>query len=91
MNWLKLNDRNPLYTILADKYEVKHYVSKIIGENYVVPCYGNWGRYKDINFDELPDKFVLKATHDSGGLVICKDKSLLDHKKNKALMDKVLY
>lgn len=90
LNWLKLNDRNPLYTILADKYEVKHYVSKIIGENYVVPCYGIWGGYKDINFDELPDKFVLKATHDSGGLVICKDKSLLDHKKNKALMDKVL-
>ena len=78
LQWLKLYDRKQIYTTMVDKYEVKEYVSKIIGDRYVIPTYNVWNNVEDINFDLLPDQFVLKCTHDSGGLVICKDKSRLD-------------
>lgn len=75
LQWLKLYDHNPLYTMLVDKYEVKKYVANKIGEQYVIPTLGIWDRVEDININSLPNQFVLKCTHDSGGLVICKDKS----------------
>lgn len=78
IQWLKLHDRNPLYTNLVDKYQVKEYISELIGKEYTVPTLGIWDNFDDIDFDSLPDQFVLKCTHDSGGLVICKDKSRLD-------------
>lgn len=78
LQWLKLYDRNPDYTRMVDKYEVKNYVKDIIGEEYIIPTLGVWDKFEDINFDELPQQFVLKCTHDSGGLVICKNKSTLD-------------
>lgn len=78
LQWLKIHDRNPLYTTLVDKYEVKKYVGERIGEDYIVPLLGVWEHFDDIDFDQLPDRFVLKCTHDSGGLVICKDKAKLD-------------
>lgn len=74
LQWLKLNDRNPLYIDLVDKFQVKRYVSEIIGEKYIVPTLGVWSCFDEINFDELPNQFVLKCTHDSGGIIICKDK-----------------
>lgn len=90
IQWLKLNDRNPLYTKLVDKYEVKKYVSDKIGEQYVIPTLGIWNSFDKIDFESLPDKFVLKCTHDSGGLVICHNKddlNILDIKNriNKSL------
>lgn len=78
LQWLKLYDRNPDYTKMVDKYEVKNYVKDIIGEEYIIPTLGVWDRFEDIDFNKLPQQFVLKCTHDSGGLVICKDKSKLD-------------
>ncbi len=81
INWLKLYDRNPLYTRMVDKYEVKEYVAGIIGEQYVIPTLGVWDRAEDIDFDSLPDQFVLKATHDSGRVVICTDKTKLNRTK----------
>lgn len=78
LNWLKLYDRNPLYTTLVDKYAVKDWVSEKIGKQYVIPTLGVWDKFDDIDFNELPNQFVLKCTHDSGGLVICKDKASLD-------------
>ena len=75
IQWLKLHDRNPLYTRLVDKYEVRQYVKDMIGEEYLIPLLGVWDNFDDIDFDALPNQFVLKCTHDSGGLVICKDKS----------------
>lgn len=83
LQWLKLHDRKPEYTTMVDKYAVKEYVSSIIGEEYVIPTLGVWDRFEDIDFNTLPNQFVLKATHDSGGLVICKDKSHLDYEKAK--------
>jgi len=78
LQWLKLYNRKPEYTKMVDKYEAKKYVADIIGEEYIVPTLGVWDRVNDIDFDKLPNKFVLKCTHDSGGLVICRDKSTLD-------------
>lgn len=79
LQWLKINDRNPLYTTLADKYKMKEWVSEKIGEEYVVPLLGVWDKAEDIDFDKLPNQFVLKCNHNSGlGMVICKDKSKLN-------------
>ena len=78
LQWLKLYDRNPEYTRMVDKFEAKKYVAERIGEEYIVPTLGVWDRFDEIDFDALPDQFVLKCTHDSGGLVICKDKKSLD-------------
>lgn len=72
LNWLKINNHDARYTLLVDKYAVKEYVSKIIGSQYIIPTFGVWDRAEDIEFEALPDKFVLKATHDSGRVVICK-------------------
>lgn len=73
LQWLKLYDRNPKYTKMVDKYLVKEFVSSIIGEEYIIPTIGVWENFEDIDFNLLPNQFVLKCTHDSGGIVICKD------------------
>lgn len=78
LQWLKLYDHRSEYTTMVDKYTVKKYVADRIGEEYVIPLLGVWNRVEDIDFDSLPDRFVLKTTHDSGGVVICKDKNKLD-------------
>lgn len=78
LQWLKVNNHNPLFSTMVDKYAVKQFVVEKIGEEYVVPTIGVWKSFDDINFDALPQQFVLKCTHDSGGLIICKDKNLLD-------------
>lgn len=78
LQWLKLYDRRSTYTTLVDKYAVKEYVAQIIGNKYIIPTLGVWEKFDDINFDNLPNQFVLKCTHDSGGLVICKNKETFD-------------
>ena len=78
LQWLKLYDRKPEYTIMVDKYLAKKYVADKIGEEYIIPTLGVWDKFEDIDFEKLPNQFVLKCTHDSGGLVICKDKAKLD-------------
>ena len=90
LQWMKLYDHNPLYTTLVDKYEVKQYISEKIGSQYVIPTIGVWDTVDDIDFDQLPNQFVLKSTHDSGGLVICKDKRIFDIKKAKRVLKKSL-
>ena len=80
LQWLKLYNRRPEYTTMVDKYEVKKYVADRIGEEYIIPTLGVWDRFEDIDFDTLPEQFVLKCTHDSGGLIIVRDKSKLDKK-----------
>lgn len=96
LNWLKLHDHNPLYTKLVDKYEVKQYVSDVIGSQYVIPTLGVWDSFDEIRFDDMPNQFVLKCTHDSEGLIIVKEKGLLDwnfarSKLNKALNQNFYY
>ena len=83
--WLKLHDHNPEYTNLVDKYAVKEIVAQKIGERYVIPTLGVWERPEDIEWEKLPNRFVLKTTHGGGntGVVICKDKTSFD--KDKAI------
>lgn len=83
LQWLKLYDRKPEYTKMVDKYEVKKYVANIIGDEYIIPTIGIYNNFDEINFEELPKQFVMKCTHDSGGIVICKDKQKLDLKEAK--------
>lgn len=90
LQWLKLYNRNPEYTKMVDKYEAKKYVASIIGEEYIVPTYGVWNKFSEIDFDSLPNQFVLKTTHDSGGVVICKDKAKFDYKAAKKKLTKSL-
>lgn len=78
LQWLKLNNRKPEYTQMVDKVGAKEYVANIIGGEYIIPTIGVWDSVDDIDFDKLPNQFVLKCTHDSGGIVICPDKSKLD-------------
>lgn len=80
LQWLKLYWHNPILTTLVDKYAVKGFVKERIGERYVIPTIGVWDKVSDIDWNKLPNQFVLKSTHDSGGLVICKDKSQLDRR-----------
>ena len=80
LQWLKLYDRRPKYTQMVDKVEAKKYVASIIGEDHIIPTLAVYDRAEAIDFDALPNQFVLKCTHDSGGIVICRDKSKLDRK-----------
>ena len=91
LQWLKLYDRNPNYSMLVDKYEVKKYVSSVIGSEYIIPTIGVWKRFEDICFAELPDQFVLKCTHDSHGMVICTDKKALDIRDTKKNLEKAMH
>lgn len=78
LQWLKLNDRKPEYATMVDKYEVRGYIEDLLGDKYLIPCLGIYDSVDDIDIDALPDRFVLKCTHDSGSVEICKDKSSFD-------------
>jgi hypothetical protein len=90
LQWLKLNYRKPIMTAMVDKYEVKKYIADLIGEEYIIPTLGVWDRFEDIDFDKLPNQFVLKCTHDSGGVIICKDKSELNKTQAQKKLEKCL-
>lgn len=90
IQWLKLHDRNEKYVKLVDKYEVKEYIANKFGRELVIPTLGVWDRFEQINFNDLPDKFVLKCTHDSGGVVICTSKLEFDVEKAKKTLNRCL-
>lgn len=92
LNWLKVYDRRPIYTTMVDKLAAKEYVKSIIGEKYIIPTFGVWERGEDIDWDILPNQFVLKTTHGAGnsGVVICKDKVALDKEKTIKKLNKSL-
>lgn len=87
LQWVKLYDRNPSYTKLCDKYEVKEYVRNIIGDKYIVTNLGLYNSFDEIDFNKLPNQFVLKCTHDSGGLVICKDKNNFNKERARKIIN----
>lgn len=90
IQWLKLNDKKSIYSKLADKSMAKKIVGDIIGENHIIKTLGIWDSYDAINFDTLPDQFVLKTTHDSGTVLLCKDKKSFDFIKAKKRLNKSL-
>ena len=84
LQWLKVHDHNPLYTMMVDKYLVRDYIREKLGEEYLIPLIGAWDNPEEIDFDALPDQFVLKCNHNSGvGMYICRDKSKMDVNKVK--------
>jgi hypothetical protein len=88
MQWLKLYNRKPEYTDMVDKYKVREYISKKIGEEYLIPLVGGpYYRVDEIDIDKLPNQFVLKCNHDSGSIVICNDKSKFDFEAAKKKLD----
>lgn len=90
LQWLKLHDRKPEYSKMVDKYEVKKYVAERIGEQYIIPTLGVWDKFEDICFEELPEQFVLKCTHDSGSTLICYDKANFDKATAREFINKRL-
>ena len=90
LQWLKLHDRNPLYTTLVDKCAVKEWVAERIGPEYVTKTYARWDRAEDIDISSLPERFVLKTNHDSGGIAICRDRETFDLDKAKRKLKKHL-
>lgn len=90
LQWLKLHDRQPKYKKMVDKFEVREFVKNTIGEEYLVPCLGLWKTFDEIDFSKLPDRFVLKCTHDSGSAIVCKDKNIFDFNAAKAKLTRCL-
>lgn len=90
LQWLKLYDRCPEYTTMVDKCDAKKYVASAIGEQYIIPTLGVWEQFDDIDFDKLPKQFVLKCTHDSGGLIVCKDKDKLNKEEARKKIEQSL-
>ncbi|MCX0371595.1 glycosyl transferase [Clostridium perfringens] len=90
LQWLKLHDRNPFYTQLVDKYEVRRYIAKTIGEEYLIPLIGVWNNFDEIDFSKLPNQFVLKCTHDSGSVFICTDKNEFNIEKARKKINNAL-
>ena len=91
LQWIMLNDRRPLYTLMVDKFAAKDYIAGIIGDKYLVPTIASWDSVDEIDFDSLPNQFVLKANNGVGGLVICDDKSKLDVAVAKKRLNKALH
>ncbi len=84
LQWLKLYNRKPIYTVMVDKYKVREYIAEKLGEEYLIPLVGVWDSVEEIDFDGLPERFVMKCNHNSGkGMYICKDKSQMDVAKVK--------
>lgn len=90
IQWLKLHNTSDLCTLLVDKYNVREWIKSKIGEEYLIPCYGIWNHFDNIDFTQIPNQFVLKTTHDSGSVVICKNKENFDYKSAKKKLEKSL-
>ncbi len=90
LQWLKLHNRDDRFTTMVDKENVKKYVAERIGNEYVIDSLGVWDSFDEIDFEKLPNQFVLKCTHDSGGLVICRDKDRLNFEQAKKKIEKSL-
>ena len=88
--WLKLHRREPEMSVMVDKAQAKDYVRDILGEEYIIPTFGLWERAEDIDFGLLPDRFVMKGTHDSGRVIICTDKNQLDFDRARQEMQQSL-
>lgn len=90
LQWLKLYDRKDIYTKMVDKASAKDYAASIIGEEHIIKTLGVWNSFDEIDFDKLPNQFVLKTTHDSGGVIVCRDKSIFDKDAARKKLEEIL-
>lgn len=91
INWLKFYGDTSLWPTLADKYAVRQYVADRVGAEHLIPLIGKWDSVEDIDFESLPNQFVMKCNNGSGDVVICKNKSHLDVDATKKHFEKTLY
>lgn len=90
LQWLKLHDHKDYYHKVVDKAEIKELVSKHIGSNYIIPTIGVWDTVEEVPFENLPDQFVIKCTHDSGSVIVCRNKDKLNVEEVKRrLLDRL--
>lgn len=87
LQWLKLYYRRPEMVKMVDKYEAKQFAKSLIGEEHIIPTYGLWESFDEINFNSLPSQFVIKTTHDQGGVVICNNKELFDFNRARKIIN----
>jgi hypothetical protein len=90
LQWLKLNNQSEEYSKVVDKYEVRDYIAAEIGQEYLIPLLGVWDKAEDIDYTTLPNEFVLKCTHNSGGVIVCRDKSGLDIEATNRKLNRLL-
>lgn len=90
LQWLKLYNHKDIYTTMVDKYNAKKFIEDRVGPGYTIPTLGVYDKFDDIDFEKLPNQFVIKCTHDSGGLILCKDKNKLDIISAKKKINKIL-
>ena len=90
LQWLKLYNRKDIHTAMVDKIAAKDFVNDVIGEKYVVKTLGVWSCFDDIDFDALPDRFVLKCNHDSGSVLLCRDKATFDKDRARDVLTRAL-
>lgn len=90
LQWLKVYNHNPKLTIYADKYAVREHIANTIGKEYLIPLIGVYDSFDEIDFSALPNQFVLKCTHDSGSVIICKGKSTFDAKMARKKLNRCL-
>ena len=90
LNWIKLNYRRNIMTKMVDKYEVRSIIEQTIGEQYLIPLIGVYDKFDDIDFDKLPNRFVIKCNHDSGSTIICNDKTKFDINNAREIINKCL-
>lgn len=90
LQWLKIYDHRPEYAVMVDKYAVKQWVADRIGDEYLIPTLGVWDHFSQIDFDRLPQQFVLKCTHDSGSILVVKDKRTMDRKEAERKLERCL-
>ena len=90
IQWLKMHNNNLIYTRMVDKYAVKEMIAKELGQQYVIPLLGVWDDFDAIDFGKLPNQFVLKTTHDSGNVLVCKDRRHFDIAKAKKKFSQAL-
>lgn len=90
IQWLKLHNIDPLFSRMVDKYQVREIIKEKLGESFLIPLYGAWNSFDEINFKKLPDQFVLKTTHDSGTVIICRDKKNFDNANARKKLTKSL-
>lgn len=91
IQWLKLHNTSDICTQMADKYAVRQIISDSVGPQYLIPLLDVWNSFNEINFDDLPNEFVLKTTHDSGSVVICTNKAMFDYKHAKRILIRSLH
>ena len=90
LQWLKVYDHKPEYSMLVDKLKAKEVVGELIGQDYIVPCYGEWKCADEIDFDTLPNSFVLKCNHDQGSVILVNDKNLINKKETIKTLNRKL-